>query len=71
MYENVQKEKDTLVGRLATMEAEMKSVRDELASYQESSTAALKVSVLTPPFLPPSPHTHTHPIIMSLICWNM
>ena len=44
MYENVQREKDSLVGKVASVEAEAKSLREELASSQESCGAAVKVS---------------------------
>ena len=44
MYENVQREKDSLVGKVASVEAETKSLREELASSQESCGAAVKVS---------------------------
>lgn len=44
MYENVQKEKDELVGKVAATETEAKSVREQLTSSQETNTAAAKVS---------------------------
>ena len=45
MFENVQKEKEALVGKVAATETEAKSVREELATAQETSTAAIKVSM--------------------------
>jgi predicted DNA-binding protein (UPF0251 family) len=44
MYENVQREKDSLVGKVAAVEAEAKSLREQLASSQESCAAAVGVS---------------------------
>jgi hypothetical protein len=41
MYENVQREKDSLVGKVAAVEAEAKSLREQLASSQESCAAAV------------------------------
>ena len=44
MYENVQKEKEALVGKMAATETEFKAIREQLASSQESSAASAKVS---------------------------
>ena len=46
MYENVQREKEALVGKLAAVETEAKSVREQLASSQESCSTAVKVCTL-------------------------
>lgn len=43
MFENVQREKETLVGKMAAAEADVKSVREQLNSSQESCSAATKV----------------------------
>lgn len=43
MYENVRKEKEELVGKIAAMETETRSVREQLISGQETAAAAAKV----------------------------
>ena len=48
MYENVQREKEALVGKVAAIETEAKAVRDQLASSQETYTTTVKVHALSP-----------------------
>lgn len=43
MYENVQKEKEELVGKVVATETETKSVREQLASSQETVATTAKV----------------------------
>lgn len=46
MYEDVQKEKEALVGKMAAVEIEVKSLREQLVSSEESCSAATKVCVM-------------------------
>ena len=59
MYENVQREKEGLVGKMAAVETEGKSVREELTTSQESCAGAAKVRSIAN-----GRYTHTH----SLLC---
>lgn len=45
MYENVQKEKEELVGKVTATETETKSVREQLTLSQETNAAAAKVYI--------------------------
>lgn len=47
MYENVQREKEALVGKVAAIETEAKAVRDQLASSQETCATTVKVHAYT------------------------
>lgn len=46
MYEDVQKEKEALVVKIAAMEVESTSLKEQLGKSQESSATAVKVSCL-------------------------
>ena len=46
MYENVQKEKEVVVGKMAALEVETRSIREQLASSQERCAASAKVCMI-------------------------
>ena len=45
LYETVLKEKEDLVGKMATLETESKTVREQLTSEKDSATSLAKVCV--------------------------
>ena len=43
MFENVQKEKEALVGKMVATETDAKSVREQLVASQETASSSAKV----------------------------